>query len=49
MGRPSDRSFGVRLITDYGALDWALDQKAKKEAKKVENVQKLNRMFTQDS
>lgn len=24
MGRPVDRVKGVRLITDYGALDWAM-------------------------
>lgn len=49
MGRPADRSSGVRLVTDYGALDWALDQKAKKEAKKTENIEKLNRIYSQDS
>ena len=37
MGRPSDRSTGVRLITDYGALEWALAQKEKQESKKRED------------
>ena len=36
MGRPADRSTGIVLITDYGALDRALAQKAKIEAKKTE-------------
>lgn len=27
MGRPVDRSKGVLLVTDYGALDWALRKK----------------------
>jgi len=49
MGRPSDRSSGVRLITDYGALEWALAQKAKNEAKREENVKKLNAIYSQDS
>ena len=34
MGRPADRSKGVVLVTDYGALDRALAQKARMEAKK---------------
>ena len=25
MGRPVDRSKGVLLVTDYGALEWALN------------------------
>lgn len=29
MGCPSDRSKGVELVTDYGALDRALAKKAK--------------------
>ncbi len=33
MGRPVDRSPGVVLVTDYGALDRALAQKARIEAK----------------
>jgi len=32
MGRPVDRSEGVLLVTDYGALEWAL--KKKKEMSK---------------
>ena len=36
MGRPVDRSPGVVLVTDYGALDRALAQKARQEAKKAE-------------
>ena len=31
MGRPVDRSPGVVLVTDYGALDRALAQKARQE------------------
>ena len=34
MGRPADRSKGVRLITDYGALEWALEIKKKQEEEK---------------
>lgn len=34
MGRPVDRVEGVVLVTDYGALDRALAQKARMEAKK---------------
>ena len=33
MGRPSDRVPGVVLVTDYGALDRALEQKARIESK----------------
>ena len=33
MGRPSDRVSGVVLVTDYGALDRALEQKARIESK----------------
>ena len=36
MGRPSDRVPGVVLVTDYGALDRALEAKRRKEAKKKE-------------
>lgn len=39
MGKPSDRIKGVRLITDYGALDWAIQ-------KKNERLDKLERMMT---
>ncbi len=35
MGRPVDRAPGVVLVTDYGALDWALAKKAKMEAEKA--------------
>ena len=35
MGRPADRTAGVRLITDYGALEWALRVKREREAKKA--------------
>ena len=35
MGKPVDRSPGVVLVTDYGALDWALAKKAKMEAEKA--------------
>lgn len=36
MGKPVDRSPGVVLVTDYGALDRALAQKARQDAKKAE-------------
>lgn len=49
MGRPSDRAFGVRLVTDYGALEWALAQKEKQETEKNQIVDKLNNIFSQDS
>ena len=35
MGRPVDRVSGVVLVTDYGALDWALEQKRRQEASKA--------------
>lgn len=35
MGRPADRIEGVKLVTDYGALDRALQIKAEKEAKEM--------------
>ena len=35
MGRPSDRVEGVVLVTDYGALEWALELKRRQEAKKA--------------
>ena len=41
MGRPVDRSPGVVLVTDYGALDRALAQKARQEAKTVEKIKLL--------
>lgn len=34
MGRPADRANGVVLVTDYGALEYALRLKAKREAQK---------------
>ncbi len=34
MGRPVDRVEGVVLVTDYGALDRALELKARQEAEK---------------
>ena len=40
MGRPVDRVSGVVLVTDYGALDAALVQKARKEAEKAEKSEK---------
>ena len=39
MGRPVDRSPGVVLVTDYGALDRALAQKARQEAKRAEKTE----------
>jgi len=39
MGRPVDRSPGVVLVTDYGALDRALAQKAKIEAEKAKKTE----------
>ena len=35
MAQPSDRAPGVRLITDYGAYEWAMRVKASQEAKKA--------------
>ena len=35
MAQPSDRSEGVRLITDYGAYEWAMRVKAAQAAKKA--------------
>jgi len=34
MGRPADRVNGVVLVTDYGALERALEAKSRQEAKK---------------
>ncbi len=42
MGRPSDRSQGVKLVTDYGALEWALAKKAELEAKAKEEAKSQN-------
>ena len=42
MGRPSDRSQGVKLVTDYGALEWALARKAELEAKAAEEAKAQN-------
>ena len=36
MGRPVDRVEGVVLVTDYGALDRALEIKRRREAEKAE-------------
>ena len=35
MGKPVDRIEGVELVTDYGALDRALERKEAKERKEV--------------
>ena len=35
MGKPADRVKGVSLVTDYGALDRALEIKEAKERKEV--------------
>ena len=48
MGRPVDRAKGVILVTDYGALDWALDLRARKAAKREEDVKKLNDLYSQE-
>ncbi len=40
MGRPVDRSEGVLLVTDYGALEWAL--------KKKKNVEEMSVMLLSD-
>ena len=42
MGQPVDRLPGVRLITDYGALDWALNKQKEMEEKKSENSLQLD-------
>lgn len=34
MGRPVDRVDGVVLVTDYGALDRALEAKARQEKRR---------------
>ena len=34
MGRPADRVNGVVLVTDYGALERALEVKRRQETKK---------------
>ena len=34
MSQPVDRVPGVVLITDYGALEWALELKRRQEEKK---------------
>ena len=49
MGRPADRTNGVRLVTDYGVLERALEIKARKEAERKEAVEKLNTLYSQDS
>ena len=49
MGMPADRVSGVVLVTDYGALDRALEQKRKQDEKKEEIVKNLNNLYTQDS
>jgi len=36
MGRPSDRSKGVKLVTDYGVIDAIL----KKKSEKIDNSKK---------
>ena len=41
MGRPVDRSPGVVLVTDYGALDRALAQKARQKAEEIEKIKSL--------
>lgn len=45
MGRPVDRVAGVSLVTDYGALDRALAQKARQEAKKDAVRQQLKALL----
>jgi len=40
MGMPADRVEGVELVTDYGALDRALERKEAKERKEVEKKKK---------
>ena len=41
MGRPVDRSPGVVLVTDYGALDAALAEMRRRDAAKAERNAKL--------
>jgi len=41
MAQPVDRSEGVVLVTDYGALDRALAEMARREAVKNESYAKL--------
>lgn len=40
MGRPVDRSAGVVLVTDYGALERALLQRDRMNAKKAQETEK---------
>ena len=42
MGRPSDRSQGVKLVTDYGALEWALAKRDELAAKATEEAKNKN-------
>lgn len=42
MGRPSDRSKGVKLVTDYGALEWALAKRDELAAKAAEEAKTKN-------
>ena len=37
MGRPVDRMEGMVLVTDYGALDWALNLIKMREQEKVDD------------
>ena len=39
MGRPVDRVAGVVLVTDYGALDRALEAKRRQEEAKAEKTE----------
>ena len=44
MAQPADRAEGVVLVTDYGALDRALEQMALREAKSQEDGEKLDKI-----
>ncbi len=41
MAQPVDRAEGVVLVTDYGALDRALEQMARREAKSQEDGERI--------
>lgn len=48
MGRPVDRISGVTLVTDYGALDRALAQRARQEARKDAVAKQLKAILEEE-
>ena len=47
MGQPVDRTDGVVLVTDYGALDAALAEMRRRDAAKAEKEAKYVKSTTQ--